>query len=232
MPSMEITWAEQRKAQRKDMDDFRQKCRSLCKRIGLTVAAQKALLAKLELETPGIFDWRRGRGEFSPEKIKAEHTLMMDKISAAVASEFPAHSVSPEEIMMLKLVLKKLKLKKQVAQRIREETESEFPELTPEEREELVFLSICLHEAAQEKSDTYGETRAADILAVAADVAGTLYDERATDELRKMGIVSSEALGKVVFLMVEKGMLGKSEEDSIEDFNVRSALDDFLEGSG
>ena len=230
MPGTDQTWAEQWKIQKQEMEKYHQKCREVCQRIGLTIATQKAMLVQLEQESPGLFDLRQ-QGKFSEEIFHEKYTLRMDKITAAVASKFPAQEFSSAEIRMLTTVLQKLKLNLWLAKKNRAEIADELPELLPEELEELVFLKICLHEAAQTKSERYGDKNAADILAVASGVAKTLYDERAREELRKMGVVSSITLGELVYRYIGKGILRTTAGDSIDDFKVRSALDDFLEGT-
>jgi uncharacterized repeat protein (TIGR04138 family) len=134
--------------------------------------------------------------------------------------------------MMLVIVLEKLKTALLKTQRTVDEVALYFAFLPPEERASLVFLKTCLEAAHQKSTNHYADPKAADILAVAGEVAETLYDEAAREELRKMGIVSSAALGKLVYRFIERDILSESEGDSIEDFNVRSALDDFLENGG
>lgn len=43
----------------------------------------------------------------------------------------------------------------------------------------------------------------------------------------QLGLEKSEDLGKVVFMMVESGLMGKQEEDKIEDFDDLLTVEDF-----
>ena len=224
------TWANLSETQKQGMEHFKNECRELCRRLGFTVALQKKMLARLEKETPGIFDRFRHREKYSREDSRAKFSLMMEKLTAAVTGEFAARALSREEIMKLVSVLHILGMKLNMAQITDERIRQEFPALAPEEHEALVFLRICLHEALQKRSHRYDDNgpKAADILDVAGDVAERLYDETAREKLRQLGVVSSETLGDLVFRFIEKGILGQDEGDSIEDFKIRSAFDDFL----
>ncbi len=63
-------------------------------------------------------------------------------------------------------------------------------------------------------------------------IAAFIYSIRKYGGLAKMvweelGLNSSEDLGAVVFEMVEAGLMGKQEEDNVEDFNGLFTLEDF-----
>lgn len=231
------TWADQRESQQQMMESYEKKRRERCQKLGFTVDAQKKILARLERETPGLFHLHQPPEEFTAEKFSIEHftanhARMKEKIAAAVAGEFAAHAISPEDIRMLEAGLVKLERNLWQAQQTIKEIARDFPDAPPEDRAALVFLHSCLREAHQRTAHTYADPKAADLLAVAGDVAETLYGETARAELQKMGIVSSATLGELVYRFIEKGILGQSESDRLEDFNVRSALDEFLEQRG
>lgn len=105
--------------------------------------------------------------------------------------------------------------------------------LKPKENVVLSFIVACITKAltkgAKGGVQNPVHVRASEILAVAADVATELYGTGAREKLRTLGIVSSEALGQWVFRFIAEGILGKTADDRIEDFSVRSPLDEFMQ---
>ncbi len=74
----------------------------------------------------------------------------------------------------------------------------------------------------------YPDLKAAEILAVTGEAAKARYGEAAREKLRTIGIASSKSLGDLLYRLIEKGILHQSGDDSIDDFRVEGAFDDFL----
>ena len=111
--------------------------------------------------------------------------------------------------------------------------QSEFPPLTRDEAEVLAYVSACVGTAIGKASKETGKrplhVRAHEILAVAAEVAKDKFGPGAQEKLKTLGITSSAAFGEFIYKFIGAGILGKLPADRIEDFQVRSALDEFLD---
>jgi len=116
-----------------------------------------------------------------------------------------------------------------VVERIRRD----YPALSPAQLETYQFISACLWVANRKAEAASGQpsihVAAGEILAVAPAVARERLGAEARARLRAMGLTSSAAFGEAVFALIGQGILGKTPEDRIEDFRVRSAFDEFMQ---
>lgn len=217
-------------SQDKRMEAYEKQREDLCARLGLTPAMQKQILAEIELETPGLFESYRVGEKFSATTFKAELALRENKLSEYVARYVPGAEISKGEIMMLMAGMLQLKTDQLLTgKRHEDKLAGSFPELAAGDRKAMVFLEAIAREWSKQSGRRYAGPKAAEMLALAPVVAEKRYGEAAHAELRQMGLVSSAAMGELIYRLVAKGILRQEEEDRIEEFQIRSALDDFFE---
>ena len=93
----------------------------------------------------------------------------------------------------------------------------------------LLYISRCIEFAAWSKGRR-GATHvgAIDILIAAPLMAASVFGEEERKWLRALNLGSSHAIGHAVFTLVADGVLKLREQDRIEDFDIHSQLDDFM----
>ncbi len=84
-------------------------------------------------------------------------------------------------------------------------------------------------------TETSGHISGEELLAGLRDMLLELYGPLAADVVKSWGIRNSADIGNIVFLLVEEGVLGKSEDDSIENFSngpeILTALNESFENA-
>jgi len=192
-----------------------------------SVDFQNSLLDRIERETPGIFSLRLAGEDADIEKFKTRYAALQESLKAGATSELAVHGIAPERRLVLWMVLALMRQCRWRHERKR--MTREFPTMTSAELEAMTFLNEC-HQAVlnSPRKKRYAEIKAGEILAVTAETARQMYGASARKKLRKMGIVSSGALGQVIFQLVGKGYLQKEDQDHCGNFHIRSSLDEFL----
>jgi len=98
-----------------------------------------------------------------------------------------------------------------------------------EEAKEMTFVYRCIEVARARGTTLDRHVKASDLLSVAAEVAHGLYGIDAPKTLRSIGVHSSATFGKLVYKLIDRGRLSKTDEDRPEDFDVRTSFDDLFD---
>lgn len=103
------------------------------------------------------------------------------------------------------------------------------PRYSPSQLLTLLYIARCIEFAAWSKGRR-GVTHvgAIDILTAAPLMAASVFGEEERKWLRALNLDSSHALGHAVFQLVADGVLKLREQDRIDDFEIHSQFDDFM----
>jgi uncharacterized repeat protein (TIGR04138 family) len=85
-------------------------------------------------------------------------------------------------------------------------------------RPDAFFLILKTLEIAQRRRGVPGHISGRTLLEQLRDIVSREYGPMALTVLHHLGLYRSEDVGELVFLMVEKELLRKREEDSLDDF--------------
>ena len=109
---------------------------------------------------------------------------------------------------------------------------SRHPELSPEELLGAIFLTRCIHRAQASPVRASRESEhvcAGDLLVVSVGVAEEVFGSDARRWLDAIGIRNSRDFGAAVWNLIRIGLFGSLPDDRLEQFDVHSDLDDFMQ---